>query len=655
MSRRWGLVLGSLLVIGAVAAPSAANAANGIVITSTAVYDVRPDDGIVVVTVDVAATNVMPDSATQRFYYDGIALPIPIGVTSISASSGGVALPVTLTAVDEQFQRADITFGTSVFYQQTYPFTLTFVMTDAGGDPEREIWVRSRFVALPVWGFGTEGATNSSVEVVMPPGFEIQVPFGDMEVIHAAGAARAVATGIDPARFTAYVSGERTGERTRSEIEVDMADGPVDVRFHAWPDDPAWTERQGNILGRGLPVLEEKIGIPYPISGTLNVYEHAYQHLGEYAGVFVAGVDTIEMRFDADAFTALHEAAHVWFNRALAEERWLTEGFASYYAEVVGREMREKLEFFSLTDELREARFPLLEWGGPGSEERAHEEFGYAASHAVARKIARLAGPRVLRTVWRQADGEELAYGRHPDEEGPERKPNSDDWRRFLDLLENASEADFDPIWRAWIVAGRRADELNARDETRQAYEATQATLGEWLMPASTRRHMEKWSFEDATAELDRIVRLVDEHAALVDRADGLGLEPSGEVGDRLGEGIDAASDELEQQAAALDALLAATDRLDGERVLLQEIGLLAEPAPEVGLDAARAAFEAGDEGEATRQAEAAAALLASAGGQGRLRVAAVGGGVLLLDAVAMAGLAILRGRRRHHGVPPTV
>ena len=124
-------------------------------------------------------------------------------------------------------------------------------------------------------------------------------------------------------------------------------------------------------------------------------------------------------------------------------------------------------------------------------------------------EIAKLAGAEVLRTVWRQADAEELAYGLHPDEDGPARQPNPDDWRQFLDLLENASERDFDPIWTKWLLTDRQAEELAARDEARTAYAATEATLGEWLMPASTRNDMEGWRFDDATDELARIDDLV--------------------------------------------------------------------------------------------------------------------------------------------------
>jgi hypothetical protein len=482
----------------------------------------------------------------------------------------------------------------------------------------------------------------------MPPGFEVIIPYGEMDVVESADATRVIAATIDPATFSAYISAERSGERTRSNIEVEMAEGPVRLRFHAWPDDPGWTERQGDVLGRGLPRLEEEIGLPYPIDGALNVSEHAYQHLGEYAGFFIAGVDTIEMRFDADAFTALHEAAHVWFNRGLAEERWLIEGFASYYAEVAGRAIDEELRMNELTRQVRRAEFPLSEWGGVGSGGREAEEYGYAASHAVAREIAELAGPEVLRSVWRQADAQELAYGLHPDEDGPTRQPNPDDWRQFLDLLENASERDFDPIWTEWLLTDRQADELAGRGEAREAYAATEATLGDWLMPASTRNDMEDWHFDDATDELARIDDLVVDHAAMTDRAAALTLVPPDEVGERLGsDGIDGAVDELADQETALGAIEGATIQVADERELIEEIGLLGQPDPSFGLEAARAAFEEGDEEAAAQQAAAAGTLAAGAADDGRLRVAVAGGGILVVDALAMAALALIWRRRR--------
>jgi hypothetical protein len=648
MARRWGLALACLLVIGGVAAPPPARAANGIVINSSAVYDVRPSEGVAIVSVDVAATNVTPDTATGRTYYTGISLPIPVAATSVSASAGGFAIPVGLSPADEVAQFADITFGTGVFFQQTYRFTLRFVIEDAGGDPERETWIRGSFVAMPVWAFGSEGAGGVSVEVVLPAGFVVTVPYGDMEIVESADAVRAVATDVDPQSFVAYVSAERSGERLRETVEFEMAGGTESLRFHAWPDDPDWIRRQADILTRGLPLLEEEIGLPYPISGALNVSEHAYQHLGAYAGFFIAGINTIEMRFDADPFTALHEASHVWFNHGLSADRWLIEGFASYYAEVVGTSLGEELVTSELTDEIREAAFPLVAWNDPGTEEVAREDYGYAASHELARQLAELAGPDALQAVWEAAADDELAYGVHPAEEGLRRVPNPDDWRRFLDLFEGASEADFDPLWREWLLTDREAEILPEREDARDAYRATEAAFGAWHMPRSTRSEMEGWDFDDATAELARIDILIADHADMAERAEALSLEPSEEVGDLLGsDGIEEAVEELDRQEQALGSLESTVSRLAQERELIEEIGLIGRADPVDGLNAARAAFEDGDEAATEREADAARALASGAAAEGRLRVAGTGSGILLADLMAMLGLYLRRRRRR--------
>ena len=646
MDRRRGAVVACLLIAVGWFAPPPAHAADGLIISSSAIYDVRPEEGRAVVTVNLAATNVTPDTATVRTYYDGVSVAIPAAATSVYAASGGVGLSVTLSPADEAAQFASISFSGGVFYQQTYQFTLGFVLPDAGGDPGRETWIRSRFVTLPIYAFGTPGAAGVSVEVVLPAGFRIQIPYGSMEVSETDSDSRASAVGVDPATFGAYLSAERSGERARHEIEIQMDSGPVPVVFLAWPDDTDWSTRQADILTRALPLLGREIGLEYPVERTLRVSEHAYEHLGRYAGFFVAGIDTIEMRFDADAFTALHEAAHIWFNHGIAEDRWLLEGFASYYAEVVGTELGEGLDVNELTDEVREAAFPLTTWGGVGAEDDGHEAYGYAASHELARRIAELAGPEALTAVWQAADDEELAYGTHPGYEGLRRSPNPDGWRRFLDLFENASDADFDDIWREWLLTDSQARELPERDAARDGYRATEAALGEWEMPDSTRRDMEAWDFDDATAELEAVDRLVEDHAAMAERAASMSLEPTDEVGDLLGTGVEEAAAELDRQEAALADLASVTARLANEPELLERIGLLGGDSPEDGLAAARAAFEDGDEAAARERADDARAVADGAADQGRLRVGIAGGGILLLDLLAMAGLGLRRRRR---------
>jgi hypothetical protein len=641
------MVLAAITIICGWLGPGEARAADGLVVTSTAVYDVRPADGIAVVTVNVAATNVTPDTATERFYYTGVSLPIHATATSVTATAAGSVLPVSLSPADEFATFADVTFGAEVFHRQTYRFTLTYILEDAGGDPGRETWIRSRFVTLPIWAFGSPDAAGVRVEVALPEGFEPTVTYGEMEIVASAGGARVVAEGVDPATFGAQVSAERAGERARQEATAQVSRGSVRLLFHAWPDDPEWTKRQSDVLTRGLPVLEDAIGLPYPIPGTLHVSEHAYQHLGAYAGFFRSGIDSIEMRFDADAFTALHEAAHVWFNHELAEERWLIEGFASYYAEVAGRSLDEQLEMSDLTDANREAAFQLTEWDPNGEVDLAREDYGYAASHELARKVAELAGADALQEVWRLADAEALVYGRHPAETGPERVPNPDDWRRFLDLLEEASDADFDPLWRDWLLSGSQRRDLAPRDAARKAFERTEAALGDWLMPATTRRHMEAWDFDRAHQDLDRLDDLVEEHGSMVARADALSLAPSGEVGELLAAGIAESEAELEGQEAALDAIEEATPVVSREPELIERIGLLGQEEPAAHLDWARDAFESGDEEAVLRDSAAARDLVAGAEATGRQRVATAGAAILAADLLAMVGLLVRRRRLR--------
>jgi hypothetical protein len=457
----------------------------------------------------------------------------------------------------------------------------------------------------------------------------------------------------DPAAFFAYVTAERETERTRTRIEIPMAQGDESFILFSWPDDPDWRDRLGSILVRGMPVLEQEIGVPYPIIGVLNVTEHAYQHLGDYAGFFIPGDDSIEVRFDADAFTTLHEAAHVWFNSDLADERWLLEAFASYYAELAGTALGETLVMSELTDDLREHAFPLVEWGDPGQESLDREDYGYAATHEVARLIAELAGPERLRAVWQAEDVDRMAYAVHDDERPARGDPAAEEWQRLLDLFENETSSDFDPIWIEWVIGDNHTDLLAERDAARDSYERTAAALDDWEMPRSTRVLMEAWDFGPATEELAAVTDVAQEADAIASTAGQLGLSLTDGVEVALAnQGIDAAAAEAERQTAALAAISASARRVGRPLAPSEQIGLIGEREPSALMDAARAAFETGDEVEAGEAAAAAVEAINASGQRGRLRVILVGGGILLLDA-AFLGLLAAR-RRRERARPAT-
>ena len=125
----------------------------------------------------------------------------------------------------------------------------------------------------------------------------------------------------------------------------------ANLLIRAWDDDPAWDQQVTRLLRRGLPTLQDLIGIDYPVSGRLSVEEAATSRLGEYAGIYNRVTGVIRVRYDADAFVTLHEAAHLWFNAELFEDRWIGEAWAEFYGVTAGQRIGASGASFDLTDD----------------------------------------------------------------------------------------------------------------------------------------------------------------------------------------------------------------------------------------------------------------------------------------------------------------
>ena len=643
---------GVLLGVG-VAQPTPIAAADGLIVASDARYDVLPDERRIRVTVDAVATNVTPDSATHFFVYTGTTLPLLPGATAIAASSGGFPLTVNVLEDTPDYVAVEIFFSVEVQYQQSYAFRLTFDLLDGAGEPPIDTVVRQSFVGFPVWAFASPDAAASSVVVAWPDGYRVDVPFGTMRQELALGDLLLTARDLaDPDTFAAYVTGEREGGRTRQELTVPMAEGHAKLLMRAWDDDPDWLARQSEVLSAGLPALEQAIGSAFPVTGTLIVSEHAYRHLGDYVGFFDPLAATIELRFDADAITTLHEAAHAWFNGNWFADRWILEGFASYYSQTIGAELGYEVVTYELTPEISEAAFQLNAWLPPTLDEPEREDYGYAASPMVAAEIAALAGPDGLQAVWQAVADESMAYAAPGDEPRAPDDPEPESWQRFLDLLENLTAADYDPIWLEWVLTDTEAPELDAREAARATLvEAMEAADG-WTLPRSTRLLMDAWSFKAAEDELAEAHEIFADGEDLAAQAAALELDSTDDLRDAFeDEGLAAAAAEADEQGAALAAIEAATAALEPERSLIERAGLIGEVDPSVSLDAARAAYEGGEDADA--QAEAASAIdeRVAVDERGRLRIGIAAGGLLALDLLAMIGL-LLRRRRRPRSVP---
>lgn len=645
------LIAGLLAVIGA---PQPSRAAeDGLRIVTDATYDVRPADRLVRVTIAATATNTAPDTAEGRTYFTGLTFALQPGAANVRAVSGDVDLPLVVREQTDEFTSVDLTYHQSVYLGQVYRYTITYELRDGGTAPDRDVRVTPSVVAFPVWAFGSAGVRGSSVSVQLPPGYSTTVEAGPLnESTGQAGTILSAVDLADPFAFFAYVSADRPGAFVETRTSVDIRGGTAPVVVRAWEDDPDWGVRTVDLFERGVPALIDLVGLPYPVNGRLRVEEAATSRLGEYAGTYNDVTELITVRYDADAVVSLHEAAHMWFNEDLLRGRWIGEAWAEWYAVQAAEALGEDGDVYELTPAQLEFRIPLNEWGAFGVEDLSVEDYAYAATYEVATLVGERTDVDALQRVWRAAADNEMSY--QPASAAGDGRPETGidatqpDWQRLLDLLEERTGASYDDLWREWVVTDEEAPLLEQRATVRGAYAATVRRAGDWEMPDDLRFALGAWRFDEVAGDLDTAGEVLDQRAAIAERADALDLSPSGALRDAFegDAGLDAAQAAGSAELATLGAMERASAQQADAPSALETVGLIGTD-PAAQLADARAAYEAGALETADRSVAAAAEARDGADGAGRLRVGAVGGVILGADLLVMGAAAARRRRRR--------
>ncbi|MGZ8563214.1 MAG: hypothetical protein ACXWWU_06310 [Candidatus Limnocylindria bacterium] len=628
-----------------------AAADRGLVVLMQTRYDAVLDRRLIRVTIDAQGTSYTPNTDAGLPYYSGFKFAIPAEAKAVSASSAGQRLSTKVGAVQDTFREIEVTFSRNVFYQESYAFRVAFELPDTGGAPDRDLRVGSNIVAFPVLAYGSPGEAGSGVEAVLPAGFRASVQGSAM--VSATGPDGEVTLSAsnlaDPFDFYAYLAADRPGTFGEHHLLTTVGGRSAALWVRNWEDDPDWGTRMSDLMTRGLPALQQLIGLPYPVSGTLVVEEAAPTRLGDYAGTYTQTTGTILVRYDADAFVGLHEAAHIWFNETLVDERWINEGFAELYGVHAARVLGEQGDEFSLTDDLLKLRIPLNDWGVPGSQDPDTESFAYAASYHVTGLILSRTSLGGLRTVWQGVADGELAYQPRHATGDPETgvEPQLARWQLLLDLLDERTGSSYGDIWNEWVVDASQRSLMEDRAAARDQYAALLALARDWNTPTDLRSAMSSWNFDDAEAEM-RVASMVlaarDEIAA---DAGALRLTPPRALRDAFqgNGGMAAAQAEATTELQVLAGLASAADRLDEDPGLFETIGLLGSN-PEATLDAARAAFEADQLDAATARTAEVIAMRRGAESAGQLRVGITGGGVVVLGGGAFVGVRVRRRRR---------
>jgi len=644
-------LLGPLLVVLAsvVAPPTSAAALPDLTIVADTRYVVQPAHHRIHVIANLTVTNNRADTTTTRYYFDSAFLAVLPGSQHFSLTSSGVKPSVKVRTASSRYTLLQLNLGRRLGSGGHMTLSLAFDLPDAGGEPSRDVRVGTSLVSFPAWAFATSATPGGTVTVILPKGFTGQLSGTRMRApVSASNGSTIYRSGplTKPLSFFVYVVADKPGAYRETRQTLSLDDVPVSLAIRAWADDSAWAKRIGGLVRRALPAISAAIGLPYQGDGLI-VQESVSRAMGGYAGRFDPASQTIEVAYFASSFVALHETAHAWLNGGLVADRWIGEGFASYYAAQAARVLKLKVTPPALTKALQKARIPLNAWPATGRSNPAVEDYAYAAGYRLASLIASRAGTDGLQEVWTAARNREPAYlpvQGGADAEGPPAGPP--DWRGLLDLLEERTGEEFADLWLTWVA--RPADEkvLDGRRVARAQYRAVVAAAGDWELPAAIRAAMGAWRFDQAGELLGSAGKALEKREDVTARATAAGLELPVAMRDAFQgpAGPAAAISEGDREIDAIEAFSAADRAGSLATGFVEQVGLFgSDPAAE--LERARKEFAAGELDAVRERAALALEAWTQAGERGRQRLLLVLGLIVVAVAVAV-GTALVRRRR---------
>ncbi len=646
----------SIGLMPALAPARVAAARPDLTLVGHATYDVLPEEGRVAVSVRLRATNHLRDTVTRRFFFRTAFLTVLPGTSHFRISGGNGNPKVTVAQHRADYTNLRIDFGANLAAGRSTTLTLRFDLEDTGGAPERPVRITPSIVSFNAWAFATPDTPGATVALNVPAGYNVAIGRGPLDgpTTSNSGEQSWTSGPIDePLEFVTDVVADRLGTPVETLREVTLANDPASIIVRSWPDDTAWSERVLGLLERALPLLEEEIGVPWPIEGPLVLEESLTRGPDGYAGLFDPASPRIEVSYAASDVIILHELAHAWFNGGLVADRWAAEAFAAYYADLVAVRLGLAATPLDPVDPAAAVAIPLNAWGEAEAPEA--EAYAYAASLELARAIADRIGAENLRRTWSLVAAGIAPYPPDPavdplrDPGSAEQAPGPPDWRALLDTLEDVANQPLDDLWRTWVARPEDLIALDARVPARGAYQRTLQAAQPWRLPPSIREAMRAWQFEVAAELSAQAEAVITQRDAL--EASAFAAEVT--LPDRLRQafegtgGLDAAAAEATFEQAIVDAIASAEaarpTTTDLGAQIMVFIGLVATD-PEGRLALARTSLTVGDIETSYVAALAAEAAWIDAVDLGRTRLVST---VLLTFALLLLASLIRQRRRR--------
>ncbi len=589
---------------------------------SNSTWTADPFEARVHVVTVVTATSKTVDLGGRRYYYDKIQLTLPAHGTGYEALSVfNKPLSTTVLSTSAAGVIVVVGLGERLYSGQSATFSLRFDLADSGGSTDRDFRIGHKVMSFPVSALGSPNTPGSTVTVIFPPAFTVQEELGSLtRAVYGSGEVVFSSGVIDDstelsAWFTAVQPVPASDFRVRS-----VAIGPLSVTLRYWFDDPGWADQVERVLRLGYPLLSQMIGLGDPIDPKLTVEEASSQDLG-FSGSYDLATGQVRISYFADPYVILHELAHSWFNGDLVTDRWIQEGFASYYAQQAVDQLGLPDHAPVLSDRLLQAAVPLNTWITAGQPNSATEAYLYGAALEVARQIAARAGGTELRLIWAAARSGKAAY---QPVLGPQTElviRRAADWRRLLDLLERDTGRSYVAIWQGWVLEPAQVPLLQQRSRALSALAVTQDAAGSWDLPPEIRRALDGWQFDQSIALMSQARGILVQRDQIAVAAAEQQTAPPPTLRTAFERsGLIVASSEATTELDVLGALAAAGQARIDSADAARAVGLIGTD-PQADLLAARQAFAEGDLSRSLSLANSARSAWQGANDAGRTRI----------------------------------